>query len=173
MNSNIFNPEKKTLIDNLIADTLGKKDWSKLRENAEAFIRRFEELKIDGDPLVEDHTLCRFRYLPLSIYLLVSINDTAVSDAYYAAYGDRIHKEFINAVGDTCNYLQTFYEAISWASSYPTTDNMIGAIFHLKDLSFFKSVAAEYKGGKAKAVQWLQFLDRSLHERWGRKRTFP
>lgn len=149
------------MVDNLIAETRGRKDWSKWRENAEAFIKRFEELKIDGDPLVEDHSLCQFRYLPLSIYMLVSMNDTAVSNAYYVTYSNRIHKEFVNAVGDTCNYLHTFYEAISWGNSYAITDNMLGAIFHLKDLSFFKRVAAEHRGGsgKSKAVQWLQFLD--------------
>ena len=40
---NLITPEQKTLIDNLIADTRGKKDWSKWRENAEAFVKRFEE----------------------------------------------------------------------------------------------------------------------------------
>ncbi|MDD4969802.1 MAG: hypothetical protein PHT07_10285 [Paludibacter sp.] len=158
----ILTPDQKSAVDQLIADSSGIKDWSKSKENAETFLKRFEEMKIDGDPLVEDHVCSCFRYLPLSIYMLLGMNDTAVSDAYYSTYSDRINKEFVYATGDTYNYLQTFYEALTSFNSYPVTDNMIGAIFHLKDLSFFKSVVKEFKGGKAKAVQWLQFLDNQI-----------
>lgn len=152
----MLTPDQKIAVDQLIADSRGIKDWSKSKENAEIFLKRFEELKIDGDPLVLDHMSSCYRYLPLSIYMLLSMNDTAVSEAYFSTYSDRINKEFVYATGDTNNYLQTFYEALKSFNSYPTTDNMIGAIFHLKDLSFFKNVTRG--GGTAKTVQWLQFL---------------
>lgn len=158
----MLTPDHKTAIDSLIDKSSSKKDWSKGRENAELFLKRFAELNIDGDPLVEDYTHSHYRYLPLSIYTLLSIGDTFISDAFYEAYSDRIHKEFVYATGDKYNYLQTFYGAITTWSGYPTTDNMIGAIFHLRDLSFFKDVAREHKGGKEKAVQWLWYLHNQI-----------
>lgn len=152
----MLTPDQKSAIDQLIADSRGIKDWSKSRENAEVFLERFEALKIDGDPLVLDHMSSCYRYLPLSIYMLLSMNVTAISEAYYSTYSDRINKEFVYATGDTYSYLQTFYEALKSFNSYPTTDNMISVIFHLKDLSFFENVSRG--GGKAKTVQWLQYL---------------
>lgn len=158
MNPAIITPDHKTAIDNLISEFSSQRDWTKWRENAKVFVERFAELGIDGDPLVLDHTHSQYRYLPLSIYMLLSIGSTSISDAFFEAYPDRINKEFVYATGDKYNYLQTFYGAITTWSGYPTTDNMIGAIFHLRDLSFFKDVTREHGGGKRKAVQWLQYL---------------
>lgn len=67
----MLTPDHKTAIDSLIAEFSSKKDWAKSRENSELFLKRFQELNIDGDPLVEDYTHSQYRYLPLSIYLLV------------------------------------------------------------------------------------------------------
>lgn len=158
----IISPEQKATVDNLITEFSSQRDWTKWKENAKVFVERFAELSIDGDPLVLDHTHSQYRYLPLSIYMLLSIGSTSISDAFYEAYPDRIHKEFVYATGDKYNYLQTFYGAITTWSGYPTTDNMIGAIFHLRDLSFFKDVTREYKGGKEKAVKWLQYLHNQI-----------
>lgn len=158
----VISPEQKAIVDNLITGFSSQRDWTKWKENAKVFVERFAELNIDGDPLVLDHTHSQYRYLPLSIYMLLSIGSTSISDAFYEAYPDRIHKEFVYATGDKYNYLQTFYGAITTWSGYPTTDNMIGAIFHLRDLSFFKDVTREHKGGKEKAVQWLRFLHNQI-----------
>lgn len=158
----ILTPDHKTAIDNLIVEFSSQRDWTKWRENAKVFVDLFAELGIDGDPLVSDHTHSQYRYLPLSIYMLLSIGSTSISDAFYEAYPDRINKEFVYATGDKYNYLQTFYGAITTWSGYPTTDNMIGAIFHLRDLSFFKDVSREHKGGKQKAVQWLRYLHNQI-----------
>lgn len=155
MNANIVTPEQKAIIDNLITEVNLETDWQK---GPSLFLKLFANINIDGDPLVEDHGYSHYRYRPLSIYMLSRMNDTAVSNAYFRTYRDRIAKEFIYPTNELYNYVRVFYGVLSSHSSYPSTDNMMGAIFILRDLSFLEDVVKEHGRGNAKAVSWLEFL---------------
>lgn len=159
MNLTIITTAQKTIIDTLIAEVNSETDWQK---GPSLFLKLFANINIDGDPLVEDHVYSHYRYLPLSIYMLSRMNDTAVSDAYFRTYKERIDKEFIYPTNELYSYIQIFYKVILSHSSYPNTDNMTGAIFILRDLSFLQDVARERGRGNAKAVSWLKYLHNQI-----------
>ncbi|MFA6144051.1 MAG: hypothetical protein WCW84_06735 [Sulfurimonas sp.] len=151
----ILKVDEKAAIDNLITVVNLETDWQK---GPSLFLKLFDEINIIGDPLVEDYVYSHYRYLPLSIYMLSRMNDTAVSNAYFRTYKEYIAKEFVYPTSELYSYIQIFYKVISSHSSYPSTDNMLGAIFILRDLSFLKDVTREHGRGNTKAVNWLQFL---------------
>jgi hypothetical protein len=150
----MLTPDQKIAVDSLITEMNLETDWQK---RPPLFLKLFAEINIAGDPLVENYTLS-YRYLPLSIYILLGINDTLVSDAFYEAFGERIAREFIYPTGELYNYIWVFYRTLSFHPSSPSTDNMVGAIFILRDLSFLDDVQVNHGRRKAKVVDWLRYL---------------
>lgn len=156
--SRVLNWESKGKVDVIIQSVKGEKDWS-LRPAL--FAKLFSESGINPDALVlEDR-----RYIPVSIYMMLGINDTIVSDFFFKEYGDHIQKTFaVPEHGDTkYSYLGTFYH-INEAEYNRSTDLMTGAVFLLKDISFNKNA----RRNDERTVQWLQYLlsqiDRYMEE---------
>lgn len=144
----VLNLSMKSNVDEVIEATKAEKNWS---VRPALFLELLSDSDIPLDALIlEDR-----KYVPVSIYMLLRINDTTVADLFYKTYGAYIQKTFTvpDHKGVKYSYLTTFYR-INEADYNVTTDVMTGAVFLLKDISFSKAT----NRNEQQTAHWLQYL---------------
>lgn len=147
----VISKEEESIINVIIGVVGNEKKWEK---RPTLFLEHLALHKGLINKLVESYRGV-YRYVPISIYLLTEINDVGVSDAFFKRYGKEIEKEFLHPSGEVHSYTKFFFTLLTGNyPTYPTTDNMTGAVFALRDLTFLDSF---YRGNKKKAG-FLEYL---------------
>lgn len=155
METRILKVDEKAKIDNLIDAVRSEKNWTR---RVELFLTLYAECGIEPNRLVMDDR----SVVPLSMYVVLMIGDTVVSDAFFKHYASYIEKSFDVPGHDyPYSYLGVFY---GYNNAYYglSTDNMIGAIFALCDLSFLKELKKEGISWSNKAATWLAYLSNQI-----------